>query len=203
MDTFKRLSFTVPLLGLLLFAGLADAARDPAEPFYDTQSEFERGEFEYDDSQDKVWQEGAVELRSLPADEDLLPVQVDSLPPGLQANLAASSLSYNPEDRVLRYWLVITSPAGAYNATFEGMRCETAEYKVYAYGNPRRKPPVQPAPKAAWKALNANWRSDYRAELMRTLLCNESDRPRQVSEILATVRGQTPYRNPSADNTDF
>jgi hypothetical protein len=144
-----------------------------------------------------------VELKSLPADEDLVLLRVDNLPAGLQAHLAASSLSFNPKDRVLRYWLVITSPAGAYNATFEGMRCDTAEYKVYAYGNPRRTPPVQPAPKAAWKAMDANWRSDYRAELMRTLLCNESGRPRQVSEILATARGHAPYRDPSADNADF
>lgn len=203
MDTFKHRTFIVSLLGLLLLAGAANAARDPTDPFHDWKSENELGEFSYDDSQDKAWQENAVELRKLPADDDLLAVQVDSLPDSLQVHLAASSLTYTPADRVLRYWVVITSPAGAYNASFEGMRCDVGEYRIYAYGNPRRTPQVQPAAKAKWQPVGEIRSGSYRPEMMRTLLCNESRRPRQVAEILATLRGHAPYRNPSADNTDF
>lgn len=192
------------LLALLLSAAGAQAQRgDPTDPFHDWKSENETGDFEYDDSQDKPWQESSAKLPPLPADSDLLPARLDTLPGNLTAHIGAKSLSFDPNDRVLRYWLVITSPSGAYNASFEGMRCETGEYKIYAYGNPRRTPPIQPVAKPVWTPLNASWRADYRSEMMRTLLCSEATRARQVSDILATLRGQQPYRNPSADNTDF
>ena len=179
------------------------AARDPTDPFHDWKGENETGDFSYDDSHDKPWQEDVTKLPPLPDDADLLAARVDTLPAPLQAYIGASSLSADPKDRVLRYWLVIKSPQGAYNATFEGLRCESGEYKVYAYGNPRRKPPVQAAPQPAWKPVGIRQPGNYRPEMMLTLLCNESKRPRLVSEILATLRGQAPYRNPSADNYDY
>ena len=40
------------------------------------------------------------------------------------------------EDRVVRYVVVATSPSGTVNAMYEGLRCNTAEVKVYARYNP-------------------------------------------------------------------
>lgn len=201
MNIMKRLVFTTLLLAL----GSAQAARDrdPTDPFYDWKGENEKGVFDYDDSQDKPWQESDAKLPPLPTDADLLPLQLDTLPPNLKAYIGAGSLSFDPNDRVLRYWLVITSPAGAYNASFEGTRCETGEYKVYAFGNPRRTPSTRAASKPTWKPFDSNWRADYRAEMMRTLLCSEATRARKLDDILATLRGQRAYRDPAADNNDF
>lgn len=204
MNTVKRPApLAAALLILLHLAGAARAERDPTDPFKSWKGENQTGEFNYDDSQDKPWHEIAGKVPPLPADDDLLPVRVDSLTRPLQAHMGAASLSYNPQDRVLRYWLVITSPAGAYNATYEGLRCDTMEYKVYAYGNPRRTPPVQLATGTAWQKLGNIKPGTYRPEMMRTLLCNESNRPRPLRDILDTLRGNRAYRNPSADNSDF
>jgi hypothetical protein len=37
-------------------------------------------------------------------------------------------------DRVVRFSVVIKSASGVLNTSYEGMRCKTSEYKVYAYG---------------------------------------------------------------------
>jgi hypothetical protein len=199
-----RIRSILTLLALsLACTSAAQAARDPAEPFHDWSSENETGQFSYDDSNDKPWQEDATKLPPLPEDTDLLPVQLDSLAGSLQAYIGGKSLSSDPEDRVLRFWLVIRSPAGGYNASFEGLRCEVSQYKVYAYGNPRRKPPVRLVPQATWQPVGPRRPGTYRPEMMKTLLCNESGRPRQVSDILDTLRGLAPYRNPSAENYDY
>jgi len=203
MNTVKHLSFILTAVTLLLATGLAQAARDPADPFKGWKGENDTGEFSYDDSGDKPWQEGVTKVPALPADDDLLPVRLDTLPDGLHAYIGAGSLSLDPVDRVLRYWLVIKSPAGAYNASYVGMRCATGELKVYAYGNPHREPPLRPVNNAAWRDISHVTPNNYHREMMRTLLCSEADRPLPLQDILATLRGQRPYRDPSADNIDF
>ena len=37
-------------------------------------------------------------------------------------------------DGVVRYTLIVTSPSGAQNVSYEGMRCSTAERRLYAFG---------------------------------------------------------------------
>ena len=37
-------------------------------------------------------------------------------------------------DGVVRYTMVVTSPSGAQNVSYEGIRCETTEQKAYAFG---------------------------------------------------------------------
>ena len=44
-----------------------------------------------------------------------------------------ASVHYGSDD-VIRYTMVIVSPSGARNVTFEGMRCETGERRLYAFG---------------------------------------------------------------------
>ena len=38
------------------------------------------------------------------------------------------------EDRVIRYSVVVKSPSGARNISYEGLRCKTMEYRIYAFG---------------------------------------------------------------------
>ena len=40
------------------------------------------------------------------------------------------------EDRIVRYALLARSPSGAENVSFEGIRCQSREYRVYAVGEP-------------------------------------------------------------------
>lgn len=73
--------------------------------------------------------------------------KIDSMPPLPQAsNLIAFNVSQNTpltfavdktsltvgKDGVVRYVIVVTSPAGARNVNYEGIRCDTYEWRRYA-----------------------------------------------------------------------
>lgn len=53
------------------------------------------------------------------------------------------------EDGVVRYTLVARSPGGTENVTFEGIRCATQEYRIYATG----------LGSGAWSRTEAPWRA--------------------------------------------
>lgn len=85
-----------------------------------------------DDDEAKSWQEAAVVLPAPPAEASLLPFYVSAA----SANrffIDASALSVGG-DGVVRYTLVVVSPEGGRNVSFEGMRCETKERRIYASG---------------------------------------------------------------------
>ena len=60
--------------------------------------------------------------------------------------LAKELLNYyrNPEGFTLRFTLVIVSPSGARNVSYEGMNCSTGERRLYAFGRPGRNVPSLP-----------------------------------------------------------
>jgi len=80
------------------------------------------------------WKEDAVStLPPLPAASDVLSFQVSNLSP-LNYGVDAKSLTVG-EDGVVRFTAVITSPAGAHNVYYEGIRCDTYEWRLYAAAN--------------------------------------------------------------------
>jgi hypothetical protein len=199
----KRLP-AVAIVPLLLLASIVLAASDPADPFDDVLSPFEsNAEFDYDDSGDQPWREGESEVPALPMDDQLLPVRLDTMPAGMQAYLSPQRLGYTDEDRVFRFWLIIKSQAGAYNATYEGLRCDVQEYRVYAYGNPRRDPPVQANRNSSWQAVRRHGAANYRWEMLATLFCDEARRPRPLRDVVATLKGHASYMSPSPDSPNY
>lgn len=100
------------------------------------------------DFSERPFQEEKVKLPPAPKAEDLIRFDAGPTRRGFEHFVDGKTLSLG-EDGVIRYTLVITSDAGARNVTYEGMRCNTAERKVYAFG--RRD--------GAWSAArNAEWR---------------------------------------------
>lgn len=85
-----------------------------------------------DDYEHKSWQEIEVKLPAAPKPENLLPIYVSAATSN-QFSVDGSSLSVGA-DGVVRYVLVIRSAAGVRNVSFEGMRCETRERRIYASG---------------------------------------------------------------------
>lgn len=79
----------------------------------------------------KPWQELAVQLPQPPRQSDLLPFSVSATQ---QFAIDARSLSIG-QDGVIRYTLVATSPSGARNVSYEGIRCQSFEKKLYAFGH--------------------------------------------------------------------
>ncbi len=131
----------------------------------------EGGEFNYDSDLDTPWIENEAKVLAAPRPEDLTPVEIDSLPAGLTLRIDMSRIGFDPKDRVIRVWLSVSSPGGADNSSFEGFRCSTREYKVYAHANPRRDPPVGKVKRPLWRSVETRARINYRQELMNDYFC--------------------------------
>lgn len=174
-----------------LFAclGNAYAADVIIDPYYDYRDDVERGEFQYDETQDIPWIENETEILALPKDEDLDEVDLDQLPDGMRLYIDKRRLTVGDDDRVIRLWIVVRSDSGSENGTYEGYRCESDEFKVYAYANPRRKPPVSKAKRPRWQYAKESRFGNYRRELLRDYFCGIRG-TRTADEIRDAVSGE-------------
>lgn len=85
-----------------------------------------------EDYESKKWQEVEVQLPAAPRQENLLPFYVSAATSN-RFFIDGSTLSVG-SDGVVRYVLVVMSAEGGRNVTFEGMRCEARERRIYASG---------------------------------------------------------------------
>ncbi len=130
------------------------------------------GDFEYDFDEDKKpWQEVQAQLPVYPRADRLIPFAVSAASRN-RYYLDEASLSVG-EDGVVRYTVVVRTPGGAENVSFEGMRCETGERKRYAFGQPdgqgggewRRNR------HARWEPIQVRQATGYHRELFYHYLC--------------------------------
>ena len=102
--------------------------------------------FEEDDEV-KQWTEAEVEFPPLSRQEDFLMVQVSAATDN-QFFIDQATLSVG-KDGVVRYVLLVLTQGGARNVSFEGIRCESREHRIYASGRPD----------GSWsKSRNNSWR---------------------------------------------
>lgn len=99
---------------LLLLCFLPLAACAPQKALKGFNSEFDGG---------KSWAELQVQLPAYPKAENLLPFDADPASDNLHY-IDTPSIVVG-EDGIVRYTLVIKSPEGAMNVSYEGMRCAT------------------------------------------------------------------------------
>lgn len=85
-----------------------------------------------EDYESSVWTEIEVQLPDSPKPENLLPFYVSAATEN-KFFVDGSTLKVG-SDGVVRYVLLVVSPQGVKNVTFEGMRCETRERRIYASG---------------------------------------------------------------------
>lgn len=143
-----------PILLAMLLAGQAAAE--------------EWGHFEYDfDADYKPWQEVESRLPAPPGPESLHEFDVGG-GRGHRFFLDTKSISAGA-DGVVRYTVVIRTAGGAENVSFEGMRCETGERKIYAFGHAggewsRNK-------RARWDNIDARNPFSYHKQLFFHYLC--------------------------------
>jgi CNP1-like family len=93
----------------------------------------EQSTFEYFFDRKSIFKEEKVDtLPPLPNNDDLLPFEV-SKQTSLVFAIDPKSISIGKEDHVIRYTVVITSPSGARNVRYEGLRCDAGErWRMYA-----------------------------------------------------------------------
>ncbi len=179
---------SVALAALLTSLSLSALASDDIviDPALDA---LEQKEFNYDESQEIPWIEYKTNVLVMPKAQDLSPLDLDEMPAGMQLLIDKSRIAVNPEDGVVRMWLWVRSEFGAEQGSFEGFRCATREYKVYAHANPTRNPPVTLAKNARWRVAKSGLSGNYRAELQRDYLCGISG-ARSPQEIRNHMNGE-------------
>ena len=186
MTRIREMATSVRLFLCLLPGLLAAPVAATDDPFEHIRKNTEP-ELRFDESLVEPWREAESKRPPLPADGDLVRLAVDSAPPGLDVYVDPASVSVDERDRVSRYWLVLKSDQGGYNAIYQGLRCGALEYKNYAFGNPRREPPVREHGNAEWKQVSAAGSDRYMVELARDFFCYEFSprRPDRVRDALA------------------
>ncbi|WP_425452880.1 CNP1-like family protein [Trinickia dinghuensis] len=103
---------------------LAGCSHTPTKPADNTK-------FQYLLDRHAAWTENKVDtLPPLPNEQDLIPFDVSNNTP-LHFAVDGKSLSVG-SDGVVRYTIVVTTPSGARNVNYEGIRCDNYEWKLYA-----------------------------------------------------------------------
>lgn len=117
--------------------------------------------------EEKAWTEAAFELPPAPEAKHLIPIDVSSLTDNKFAIDEQSVVVGS--DEVIRYTLVVTSSGGARNVSYEGIRCSTAERRLYAFG--RADGSWSKARSSQWVRIAENNLNRHHAALFRDYFC--------------------------------
>ncbi len=144
----------------------------------------EWGEFDYEFENEKPWVELAAQLPPTPRAENLVEFNVSSAT--RHKHLVDTASISVGADKIVRYTVVIEAAGGAKNVSFEGMRCETGERRLYAYGHPD----------GTWsKARNAGWETikfrsllSYQKALFEDHFCPDGINVRDAGAAVRSLR---------------
>jgi hypothetical protein len=129
-------------------------------------------DFERDfDDDTKAWKEVQASIPPYPKAENLIPFEVSSATRNKHfVDLPSVSIG---ADGVVRYTVVVKSPAGAETVSFEGMRCESGERKLYAFGRADGQGGGEWSRNryARWDAIKGRQQTGYHRELYFHYFC--------------------------------
>lgn len=151
---------------LLLFVALSIAIN----PLHAKRDQYgiEPEYFDFDESKMEKWKESEISLPPYPKDENLLAVPLLATDT-LKIYIDRQSFSRGA-DRVARFSLVVESPSGVRSVFYDGLRCETREYKTYAIGNPEHV--FTPVKAAVWRRISQPAMNAFRYHLYRHYICD-------------------------------
>lgn len=161
----------LPPLALLL--AVAACGPRPIE-----QSDWERAHLA------ETWQEEETALPPYPSARDLVEFAVPGTG-GFHFFVDGQTLRVG-DDGVVRYALVARSTGGADNVSYEGVRCATHEYRIYAVGHPDGRWSGRPGP---WQPVGAaSGAARWRTVLERDYFCRGKQPIRDREEGLRLLR---------------
>jgi len=158
---------------MLLLALAHRGQAQPAEPESESESDEERN-----------WTEQQFKLPPYPKSADLVQFPVGATG-GNRFFVDSASVNIGA-DGVVRYTLVIRSPSGAENVSFEGMRCSTGERRVYAFGH--RDGTWADARASTWTKLRATDLNNHYSVLYREHFCPEKRTVKTVAIAVQSLR---------------
>jgi hypothetical protein len=95
-------------------------------------------------------------------------------------------------DGIVRYVVVATSSSGAVNAFYEGIRCSTAETRLYARHNPDSG--WVPVKDSLWRSLYETRPSRYSLVIARTGACNGNAPNQSAAQIVRDLGRSVDWR---------
>jgi hypothetical protein len=114
--------------------------------------------------------EAQVPISEYPKSENYLPLQV-SATATFTFFVDAKSVSVG-KDGVVRYTLIARSADGVPNVSFEGIRCSTGQFRIYAFG--RSDNTWSEARGSQWQPIPADKRNAQRAVLYADYFCSKT-----------------------------
>jgi hypothetical protein len=145
-----------------------------------------------DDEESKPHAEIEVKLPPPPKPESLLEFK-PSAASSNQFFIDALSITID-SDETVRYTLVIRSPSGVDNVSYEGIRCDTVEQKYYAYG--RRDGSWTKAQSGAWRRIRYQEVSRQHGVLYKDYFCPDGSPIASVNEAINRFKYGVPYGAP-------
>ena len=136
------------------------------------------------DEEKKSWKEIQAQLPPYPKPQNLVQLDVGRASPH-RFLIDTSSISLG-EDGVMRFTSVVKTSGGATNVTFEGMRCETREQKVYAFGHSDGSWMRARDPK--WRRIEPKDLTPQHYVLYREYFCPERTRPTPVNRAVEALK---------------
>jgi len=146
----------------------------------------EADEFEFEDT-GGPWKEDRLKELSPPKDNNLVELNIDHPPIGFKVFIDKTSIKVSETDSIIRYWLVLKAGKSK-NTMYEGMKCNTREYKTYGYENKWKKDKVNIDKNAQWLAVQPGGHNHFRFELYKYFFCSDV-LPRPVDDILDIIAG--------------
>lgn len=135
-------------------------------------------------------EESPVVLPPAPKAQELLRYEVGATS-SMTFAVDAKSISIADGD-VVRFTSVITSDSGAANVSYEGIRCNSAERKLYASGRPDGSWNAFPAPD--WRPVPKAGANSYQAALMKDFFCDGGTVAGKAATIVDRMKRKRPLR---------
>ena len=139
---------------------------------------------ENDPDAPRFWEETEVKIPTTPPSKDLKPFYV-SATAQLKFALDAPSIAFG-KDEVIRYVLVITTPSGAQQVSYEGIRCEKYEWRLYA--TMQKDGVWHKSANSRWQVIRNTGYNSYHAALVRDAFCDNAIPRRSAKEIIPLLK---------------
>lgn len=121
--------------------------------------------------------------------DGLIPLEIPGT--ALRYGVAPASVAIG-SDGIVRYVVVASSTTGAVNAMYEGIRCNSGEFKVYARHNPDSG--WTPVKDAAWRSLHEQPMSRHSLLVARTGACIGHGTNHTAARIVQDLRSPVDSR---------
>lgn len=181
----------IMLCALLALPAYAFDERDPFGFRRDTYTSDE------DELGKKEWAEGEVPLPPYPEAQNLYSFYVSASATS-RFFIDTQNLGIG-KDGVVRYTLVIVSPSGVKNVSYEGMRCETRQKRTYALGRSNNE--WSKARGAIWTPIRNETTNRYHAALFLDFFCPDGIIANTVEDVRSALqKAGEPFGEASLSN---